>query len=288
MEFIFHLIITVCSWIPIVLSFSFLFGRGKVMHFGAVGVSVAAGYGLFLTVLATGSYLLGIAVGLLVASLVSSFFAWLSFRLDSDGLGVMSIAVHLGILSIILNWTSLTRGALGLPRIPRLAFLESQGHLALAASLVAIAWILLFLWISRSSLGRQMSALAEQEWNAKALGINRIRVHWIAFLLLGATTVSDNFFFGQQLRLYHPNDGQFPAFVFLMTLMVAGGPGRVWGAVLSSVTLVLLREGLRFLPLLIPIPVQILGPLQLLFFGGILLGAVYLQRDTLFPQKRTI
>ena len=66
--------------------------------------------------------------------------------------------------------------------------------------------------------------------------------------------------------------------------VVAGKPGSVLGVTFSTVLLVLLKEGLRFLPL----PTAVLGPVRLLLFGIILLVAVYVRRDTLFPQQRTV
>jgi ABC-type branched-subunit amino acid transport system permease subunit len=56
------------------------------------------------------------------------------------------------------------------------------------------------------------------------------------------------------------------------------------GVLSSTILLVLLKEGLRFVPL----PIAVLGPLRLILFGIILLTAVYVRRDTLFPVQRTV
>ena len=119
---------------------------------------------------------MAILVSFLAAMIISAIFAWLSLRLEPDGLGVMSIAMHLAILAIVLNWTSLTRGALGIPQIPRLPILTSLPSIAITMSIIAVLWILLMLWIDRSAFGRQLAALAEHEWYAKSLGINKIKL----------------------------------------------------------------------------------------------------------------
>ncbi len=284
MFFLLHLMSVIAIALPAQLGYTFVFGRGKILHFGPIGVSVVAAYGTFLTLNATGSFILGLCIGVLMAILFSLLFAWLSFRLDPDGLGVMSIAVYLTLFTIVLNWSELTRGALGLPRIPRLPFAESALSFTIVTSTICIAWVLFFLWLDRTKLARQVSALAEGEWYAKAMGISRVRAHLIAFLILGLTLASDNFFYAQYYHLLHPSDYYFPAFVSLLMITVAGKPGSTAGAIVATILLTVLKEGVRFLPF----PTEVLGPLRLMLFGIILLAAVWIQRDTLFPKKRTI
>ncbi len=284
MDFLLHIVCLTAIAIPLAMAYTFLFGRGKILHFGPIGVALISSYGCFLTLGATGSFFAAFMMGIVVALVASLLFAWLSFRLDPDGLGILSIAMHLMFLNVILNWQSLTRGALGIVNIPRISFMETQGQFAFWVTVVAIAWAVFFFWLDRTSLARQLSALAEQEWHAKSLGINRIKVHVIAFMILGLAIATDNFFYPQYLHLLYPTDNNFPGFILLMMWVVAGKPGNMVGAIISVTALTALKEGLRFLPL----PIDILGPMRLLIFGVILLAAIWVQRDTLFPKKRTI
>lgn len=292
MAFLLHIICMTATFLPANLGYTFLFGRGKILNFGLVGVGLLSAYSTFLTltILLDAGYGTGISfavagsVGIVAALFASICYAWLSFRLDADGLGILTIAVHLTILNVVLNWQSLTRGALGLPNIPRLPFMQTQEQFTFWITIVALTWVAFFLWLDRTALARQLSALAENEWHGKSLGINRIRVHMIAFLILGLTLASDNFFYAQYLRLLYPTDYNFPSFITVLMMVVAGKPGSVRGAVVATIGLTVLKESIRFLPL----PTDILGPLRLLIFGVILLAAIWVQRDTLFPKKRTI
>ncbi len=284
MSFLLHIISMICITIPLSLAYTFLFGRGKIFHFGPIGVGLVCAYASFLTLNATGSFLFAILAGIVAGTLCGALFAWLSFRLEADGLGILSLAIHLMFLNIILNWQSLTRGALGLPRLPRLPFLETHGGFALGISIIALAWIVFFVWLDRTRLARQMSAIAEQEWHAMSLGISRTRAHLLAFLILGLALANDNFFYPQYLHLLYPTDYGFPGFITLMMIVVAGKPGSIPGAVIATILLTTLKEALRFVPL----TPDLLGPMRLLLFGVILLAAVWYRRDTLFPKKRTI
>lgn len=284
MSFFLHLLFVTANWIPTVLSHNMIFGKGGIFHFGPMGVSVISAYGFVITLKSTGSFTLAILVSFLAAMIISAIFAWLSLRLEPDGLGVMSIAMHLAILAIVLNWTSLTRGALGIPQIPRLPILTSLPSIAITMSIIAVLWILLMLWIDRSAFGRQLAALAEHEWYAKSLGINKVKINFLAFSLyaIGITIVS--FFSVQYFTLLHPNDYLFPAFIFYIMCEVAGRPGSVLGVTLSIVLLASLKEGLRFAP----IPIGYTGPVELILFGLILFVAVWWRRDVLFPTQRTV
>lgn len=284
MDFLLHLLSITAMSIPGILGYNLVFGKGKIFHFGPIGIFLVTAYALFLTLTATRSYALAIPAGLAAAFCAALLISWLSLKLDPDGLAIMTIAVHLAALAVILNWTSLTRGALGLPSIPRISFLASPLSFAISASAIATAWTA-FLWLlDRSSFGRMLTALAEHEPAALAIGINRTSTHTVAFLVSAIGAMLTGFLAPQYLHLLHPSDYTFASLIFLVMVVVAGGPGNVRGVLLSTIILTLLKEGLRFLPL----PLGLLGPLRLFLFGAILLAAVWLRRDMLFPKPRTI
>lgn len=297
MEFIWHIIIMICVWLPGSLSYTLVFGRGKILHFGPVALSLAATYGTFLTIAATESYALGILVGVLIAIFMSLLFAALSFRLDMESFGIVSIAMHLMVLAIILNWNALTRGALGLPNIDRAPLPNDLGSLAFVLFLIAAACVACMWALSRSSFGRALTALAEQEHVAGALGVSRKRIYTLTFLCAGLINIIGAILSTQYFGLLHPNDFLFSSVIFYIMLVVAGKPGSILGVTLSTILLVSLREGIRFIQvpqwtdigwILAPIPSAVLGPSRLILFGVILFVAVWVRRDTLFPQKRII
>jgi len=284
MGFFWHVLFVIANWFPSILGFNLIFGRGKMLHFGPVGTSLVAFYATAIVLKATGSYLFAFLACLVATELISLFFAWFSLRLESDGLGIMTIAVHLFLLAVVLNWTTLTRGALGIPGIQRHPFLLSQPRMALTMVCVAVLWFFFMLWIDRGPLGRKLTALAEHPWHAEALGVNRARVQTAAFLVGGLGTSVVAFFWVQYLGLVHPNDLLFPVLILYVMNVVAGKPGSVAGVALSTTLLVLLKEGLRFVPL----TPDMIGPLRLILFGLILFGAVWWRRDTVFPPERKI
>ncbi len=284
MEFALHILGIIAFTMMNGLGYNLVFGKGKILHFGPLGISIVAAYSMYLTQIATGSYLIGIGVSLVCTTIIASVFAWLALRLEPDGLGILTIAVHLALLAVVLNWGSLTRGALGLVGIQRSPGLESLPAITITAAVVAIVWIVFLYWVHRGKLGRSLAALAENEWHAAALGINRKKAYWLAFFISGIGAVIGNFFYHQYVTLVHPSDFIFPLTIFYMMCVVAGRPGSVIGVATSIALLNMLKEGLRFVSL----PPAIFGPVRLILFGLILIVAVYVRRKELFPVQRTI
>lgn len=284
MTYLLHIIISCTMFVPITLGYNFVFGRGKILHFGVTGLSVVVAYSLFLTQRHTNSFTFGIAVAVLTAILLSLFFAWLALRLDADAFGILTIACHLGAIAIILNWTSLTRGALGLAQIPRMTGIQSPESFAIMTTMTAVVWIVLMLLVDRSFLGRSLTALSENRLHAESLGISRSKTYMQAFGVLAIGTVLSNIFFPQYISLLHPNDYGFHALVFYLMCSIAGKPGSVFGVTSALVFLTILKEGLRFLPL----SPGLVGPLRLILFGVILLVAVYIRRNEIFPKRRAV
>ncbi len=285
MTYFLHIFIVACMYIPPTLGFNLVFGRGKILHFGQVALGIAGAYGVWSSFMIFHlSFPVSLAIGALCVIVMALLLAWLSLRLDTDGLGVMSIALHLATLAVVLNWDSVTRGALGIPGIPRPPLLQSLPAYAVLCVTIAVCWIVVMLILERGKLSRDLQALSENPWHAQSLGIDRRRVHIMAFLISALGALTATALFTPYIALLSPSDYGFPAMIYYVMFVVAGGPGRVWGVVCSVFLLMGLHEGLRFVAL----PIEMIGPMRLLIFGVILLIAVYFRRETLFPPERGV
>ena len=284
MSFYLSIVFTICNWLPGALVYSMLLGRGKILNWGPVGVALVAAYATFLTLDRTGSYGLAMLIGVTCTVLISLLYAWLALRLDGDAFGVMSIAVHLALLTVVLNWSSLTGGALGVTNIARPAFAQSDWAYTVTAAVLCVLWMCVLYRIDRSWLGRALSALGEHEWHAGGIGVHRVFVLALSFSVFAVGMWLGALMWAPYLHLLYPTDYGFSTFIFLLMIVVAGRPGSFWGVTLSTIALVTLREAMRFLPL----SSSVLGPVRLILFGVILFIAVWLRRDTLFPKARSV
>lgn len=268
-----------------VMSYNLVFGKGKILHFGQLAFSIIGIYA-FCVPLVRYQWPLwsALLLGCLGVLLVAAFFTWLSLHLEADGFGVMSIAVHLMFLSVVLNWQGVTRGALGIPGIPRLPYMASLESFTLVVVLFSALWMIFLWYVGKGAFGRMLSALSEGQWPAASLGISRSMVHFVAFTISGFGALLSNLTWHSYLRLLSPSDLQFPAMIFYVMIVVAGGAGSFRGCFIATVILVTLKEGLRFLNL----APNLVGPLQLILFGVILFTAVWVRRETVFPKQRVV
>lgn len=280
-----HIIALIAMGVPTVTAYTLVFGKAKILHFGQLAFSIVGAYVLWVLAVRYGfSIPAAFACSLLAVVFTAALFAWLSLRLTEDAFGVMSIAVHLMLLAVVLNWQSVTRGALGVPGIPRFLIGDTMLGFTLMSVCLSTVWCIGLYLFNKGPLGRAIAALSEHTWHAQSLGIERTRLHFILFVIAGIGALLVNMMFHSYLRLLSPIDFQFPAMIFYVMVVVAGGPGNLLGSVLSLAVLITLRESLRFLP----IPIALTGPLELILFGVVLLVAVWFRRDTLFPKQRSI
>ena len=284
MAYILHIIIMISIWMFVILGYNLVLGRGKILFFGQEALSLFAAYGMFLPVHSFGGYTISIFLGPLLALLLAVFFSWLALRLESDAFAILSIAMHLALLAVILNASDLTRGALGIPRIPRFSLFGSQGTFTFVIVAVAVLWYFFVQRLDASRLGRALKALAENKHHAEALGIHRFSVYVKAFLIAAIGSILSSFFYPQYIGLLHPSDYKFQAMIPLILASIAGGSGSVRGCAIATILITCLTEGLRFVPL----PIGSVGALRLLLFGVVFIVAIYVRRDTIFPKPRTV
>lgn len=284
MAFFLYLTAIAAMNIPPSLSYGLMLGKQRVMHFGPLAVSILAAYGTFVPLSWGAGYPASLAIGFGLAMLGSLIFALLSLRLPEDAFGVFSLAVHLIVLTVVLNWSAVTRGSLGIPQIPRLPFMESPGQFALGTVIIAALWIGGMRALDRSRFGRALEALAEHPAQAAALGINRTALTVAAFLIASVGLSLGSVLFAQYIRLLYPSDYGFPALVFLLMTVIAGKPGNVVGVTLATVLLVLLREAIRFTPF----AASLKGPLQLVTFACVLFFAIWWRKTKLFSVQRSV
>jgi branched-chain amino acid transport system permease protein len=285
MNFVLHIIVLGAMNTMQTLGYNVVFGKAKILHFGQVAQTLGFSYVLWVLVQQFNiPFLAALAAAVSATLLLALLLAWLSLRLQADGLGVMSIALHLALITVILNWQSVTRGALGVPGIPRLWLPSSVAGMAAYTIVLCGLWGAGLYWLQRGCFGRRLAALAEHDWYAAAIGINLARVHSCAFILSAVGSILTGLCFAPYLFLLSPNDFQFPAMIFVVMCVIAGDPGSVLGVLMATMGIVAAQQGLRLLPL----APEHAAPLQLVLFGTLLLLAVWWRRNTVFPHMRRV
>lgn len=134
----------------------------------------------------------------------------------------------------------ITNGALGLKGIPQHKDLLLTGSIAL---LVIIFMILL----TRSTYGRALMAIRDDEIAAAAMGINVYRHKVISFTISSFFAGLGGGMLAALVGTISPVQFQFVTTFNILLIVVIGGMGKIWGNVLVALIVTSLLEYLRIL-----------------------------------------
>jgi len=233
----------------------------------ALGLNIVVGFaGLlnlgFAAFYAIGAYsyaLLNTKAGLgfwsaLPASMAAStifglILAMPALRLRGDYLAIVTLGFGEMTRLILNNWDSLTNGPNGISGIARPSIINyNLNSLRDYYFLVLILLILSSMVIKRiysSKTGRAWSAIRENEIAASACGINVTYYKLYAFAFGAFWAGLAGALFASKMGFISPESFTFMESVFILSMVILGGMGRVSGAILGAVLLVGLPELLR-------------------------------------------
>jgi len=232
----------------------------------AVGLNVLLGYaGQFAfanaALFGIGAYATGLAqlklgcpfwialpAGALFTTLAGLLVALPALRLSGLYLALATMAFAQFSQWTMLNWESVTLGAGGFkvppPSFSWLGISSATGvyylTLVITAGLVAAAWNTV-----RSRVGRAMIAVRDSEVAAEALGVDLARTKTLAFAMSAFYAGTAGGLYSATLNFVAPEGFDLFQMVVHFSMVVVGGLGSVWGAVLGAGLLVGVQEALR-------------------------------------------
>ena len=178
-----------------------------------------------------GEHSIGNVESLLLATGVGGLYAFLVgiplMRLSGLAAGIATFAVLGVTFNILRNWEKIGPGPLTLSTVPETTGLL-QGTIGTVA-VVAIAFL-----YQRSRLGRQLRATREDPAAAAAAGIDIHRQRLWAFVLSGALSGFAGGLFVHARGTLETRDVYLDLTFLSLAMLVVGGIGSLWGAVLGA------------------------------------------------------
>jgi branched-chain amino acid transport system permease protein len=191
---------------------------------------------------------------LLVSGLVAALLGFLLgapvLRLKDDYLAIATLGFSEIIRVVLTNTQSLTNGALGLKGLPKFATTP------VVWSCAALAVLFMALLV-RSSYGRALKAVRDDEIAAAAMGVDVFRVKVVSFTVSSFMAGVGGALLGHLVTTIDPRMFTFMLTFNILLIVVLGGIGSITGSVIASVAVTILMEALRFLD----------GPLDLGLFA---------------------
>ena len=242
-----------------------------------------------------------LVVGAGVAAVFGIALGAPTLRLRGDYLAIMTLGFGEIVPIVFLNldtWTEGTNGIGGiyrpepLPGVGEFGALTPFAYFIVMAFIVTITMALLYR-LQDSRVGRAWNAIREDELAAAANGINTVTTKLLAFAL-GATTAGlAGVFNASKLTIVSPDQFLFAVSFTVLTMVIIGGMGNIWGVAAGAFIVflmqtVLLKELNTFAEALgIPIlkDIQFLD-YQFLLFGIALVLMMLFRPEGLFPSQR--
>jgi len=241
------------AWLAglLALSLTLVAGTAGQMSFGHAGLLAIGGYASALLATDWGvSPLVSVPVAGALTSVIGTALVFPAFRLRGHYIAIATLAIGEIVGLVILNWESLTHGAMGVSGIPPLSAFGFEATSARAVYWLTLAALVAFALLqarpSSSHIGRTLRALRDDEVAARAHGVEVARYKALAFGFAG---------FGAGIsgaisaHLYaYLNNQTFDSQLSLLavTMAILGGMGNILGAILGALALVGLPEAFRF------------------------------------------
>jgi ABC-type branched-subunit amino acid transport system ATPase component/ABC-type branched-subunit amino acid transport system permease subunit len=268
-----------------VLSLNIVWGYAGQLSLAQLGLGAIGAYAFtLLTARAGGSVLLALIAGVGLAFVASLALSVAALRLRGFYFTILTVTFALVILTVIAN-SELTGRSAGLlvlrSVLPTIDLFGVQWEMASRTggffALVAVVFLLMnaiALYLARSSAGRAMLAVRDDEQLAASLGMNALHIKTIAFVVSSIVAGTAGIMQALKFQLVVPELFSLDQALIAVLLLVLAGLASVWAPAIAAAVYVALYEAA---PINGSLRGGLLGAvvvLIILFFPGGIAGAV--------------
>ncbi len=234
------------------LSLTLVAGTVGQISLGHAALLAIGGYASGLLALDAGwPVALSIPAAGLITALLGTALVFPSFRLTGHYVSIATLGIGEIVSLVILNWTGLTHGAIGLGGIPPLEIfgidlgsVEGTYWLSLA---VLVLLAMLQARLLNSHLGRSWRAIRDDAVAARSYGVSGNRYKALAFGFGGFAAGISGAITAHVYSYINHETFNATISVLALTMVILGGLGNILGAVIGAVLLIGLPEVFRFL-----------------------------------------
>jgi branched-chain amino acid transport system permease protein len=184
------------------------------------------------------NHLPALVVAVALSALMGFAVGWLTLRFRGLNLALATLAVHLILLVFIVQQTGLTGGPLGTTGVPVLSLLgfdfSTQYRFYYLAMLVLGACLVVARNIDHSRLGRSLRAVGADQESAESLGVEAWKLKLGIFVLGAAMAGLGGALWGYYLRYAAPSSWDVGLTIDLLTYVIVGGLGSIYGGAVGA------------------------------------------------------
>jgi branched-chain amino acid transport system permease protein len=221
----------------------------------------------------------GIIAGPIFVLPIAIMVGWICFRLRGPYFTLATIAVGEVVRLVVLNWSDLTGGAVGVVIRPSILSGTSKVPYYYIVLIVAVVTVALCQAISRRKLGYYLMAIREDEETAESIGVDTTGYKLVALAISASLTAVAGAFYANYFLFVDPTIVlPLDLSVEIVLMAIIGGLGTVAGPVLGAVLLKLSSEIFR----------NEFAQANLLIYGALLVAVILFMPDGLMGGFRRL
>lgn len=280
MDYLLHIATLYCIYLLLAQSMNLYLGKAGILALCHIAFYGIGAYTSALITLNGGGFGTGILAGMLLTALLGISLGLVGIKLRADYLGIVTLGFAQIMSTVFQSWNSVTRGPLGLPGIPRpeffgVLFNEKWAYFLLVAALTTLGMGILYR-LMKSPYGRVLEMIRDDEIAARTLGKNVLGYKLSAFAIGAGIAALAGSLNAHLVQYISPQSFLLDDLSTVLVMTILGGLGTFRGPFLGVFIILLLREGVTFIPNL---PPQTIGGTQLLLYSLLFLVAMIY-----FPQ----
>jgi branched-chain amino acid transport system permease protein len=264
----------------VVLGLVMLTGVSGITSFGQAAF---VGVGAYTTAVLTTAFglspWLGLLAGLAINFVTALVLGGITVRLSGHYLPLSTICWSVSLYYIFGNIEAFG-GQIGMTGIPAISIfgysLDAGRRIFYLIWAITLAALLLTDNILHSRPGRAMRALKHSHETAQNFGVNGSALKLAVFVYAALLASVSGWLYAHLLRFVNPSPFGITMSIEYLFMAVVGGAGYVWGAVLGSAVITVLRE---FMQDLMPGILGRAGNFEIIFFGALIILLLQINRD---------
>jgi len=224
-----------------VLGISILTGFTRLFSFGNAGfMSIGAYTSALLTVRLKLPFILAIVISMIFTAIIAYLLGSLTLKLKGDYFLIATLGFGESVRVLFNYIEPLTGGARGFTGIPK--------YTTLTITIISVVLAFIFAWtLVHSKIGRNLTAVREQEAAAEAVGVDILSSKRISFVVSAVFAGWAGALYAHNLTFITPVMFNLAKSAELTITTVIGGLGSLTGSVLGTLLITLLPEVFRSL-----------------------------------------
>lgn len=292
-NYLFNVICLVCCYFVAVTGLNFITGMTGQPMLGMAGVFAVGSYTTsILTTRAGLNPWQAIPFVLLAGLTIGILLGYPSLRLSGVYLSFTTIGFSEIVRILAMNMTGLTGGGTGIKNIPNytigaMEFSTSREKLFIYIPIALLVGLFAY-WIMHSRWGRNFFAIRDNIEAVPICSINVTSVKMVAFCLATMLGCLAGSMYAHMYNYVNPTTYNQTLSISLISMLIIGGMGSVWGGLIGSALVTVLPECLRFFGRYYDFVYAVLMLLMIIFLPGGLANIFKKGRDRRTSLKRLV